>query len=149
MNKFILAALLALPLAALSQSRAAAGGDCCCHSCCSPTICCNVGFKFKCWCSCSCCCDDCGCNPCGGGGCGPWYAYWPYNAHFQTPAPTGYPGWPSGQGAMMYGSSCAYNYGPPSPAMALPAPAPMPYSAPTIQPCGYVPAQVPSYWYGR
>ena len=26
---------------------------------------------------------------------GPWYLYWPQDAHFQTPAPTGYPFWPS------------------------------------------------------
>jgi hypothetical protein len=38
-----------------------------------------------------------GCGSCGGcGGCnGPWYTYWPLEAHFQTPAPTGYPYWPS------------------------------------------------------
>lgn len=25
---------------------------------------------------------------------GPWYKYWPYEAHFMTPAPTGYPFYP-------------------------------------------------------
>lgn len=174
MKKFLLAALLALPLTALAQAPASAG-DCCC--CSSPTICCNFGFKFKCWGCCSCCCDDC-CKPCCGspcGGCGgccaPWYSYWPYDAHFQTPAPTGYPYWPAGQAPMMYGSPpCAYgapnygnpamaygapmygnpamayganSYGPPAPPMALPAP------PPTVQPCGYTPSSAPSYWYGR
>ncbi len=37
----------------------------------------------------------------GGGGmmpaqAGPWYLYWPMEAHFNAPAPTGYPYWPSG-----------------------------------------------------
>lgn len=37
----------------------------------------------------------------GGGGAmpaqaGPWYLYWPMEAHFVAPAPTGYPYWPSG-----------------------------------------------------
>jgi hypothetical protein len=34
-----------------------------------------------------------------GGGCqlGPWYQYWPYEAHFVVPAPTGYPYWPAPQ----------------------------------------------------
>jgi hypothetical protein len=29
---------------------------------------------------------------------GPWYLYWPLEAHFVAPAPTGYPYWPSPQG---------------------------------------------------
>jgi hypothetical protein len=28
---------------------------------------------------------------------GPWYLYWPLEAHFVAPAPTGYPYWPSPQ----------------------------------------------------
>lgn len=32
-----------------------------------------------------------GCRTC----LGPWYQYWPYEAHFVTPAPTGFPYWPS------------------------------------------------------
>src|SRR5437588_11366 len=28
---------------------------------------------------------------------GPWYSYWPYEAHFINPAPTGYPYWPAPQ----------------------------------------------------
>jgi hypothetical protein len=29
---------------------------------------------------------------------GPWYMYWPLEAHFVAPAPTGYPYWPPPQG---------------------------------------------------
>ena len=29
---------------------------------------------------------------------GPWYLYWPMEAHFQAPAPTGYPYWPAPMG---------------------------------------------------
>jgi hypothetical protein len=29
---------------------------------------------------------------------GPWYLYWPLEAHFVAPAPTGYPYWPSPMG---------------------------------------------------
>jgi hypothetical protein len=29
---------------------------------------------------------------------GPWYLYWPLEAHFVAPAPTGYPYWPPPQG---------------------------------------------------
>jgi hypothetical protein len=160
MRKFILAALLALPLVALHTERAAAWGCGCgdgCSMCCgTPTITANIGIKFKLFGGLSCCCDNCcgGCGGCGGGCCGgggmaaPWYSYWPYDAHFMTPAPTGYPNWPAGMGAMMYGSPCASAYGPPPPPMALPGPSP--YAAPaTVQPCGYTPAQAPSYWYGR
>lgn len=47
-----------------------------------------------------------GCPPGGGGGgapqpcpgvLGPWYLYWPYEAHFITPAHPQYPYWPSAQ----------------------------------------------------
>jgi hypothetical protein len=74
----------------------------------------------------------------GGGGCGctagPWYSYWPYEAHFQAPAPTGcFPYWPS-----------------PDAAAGLPAGGvvpPVAVSQPgTYQPVGY---QAPNYWYGR
>src|SRR5262245_39241751 len=38
-------------------------------------------------------------NQLGGGSlAGPWYLYWPLDAHFQTPAPTGYPFWPTPMG---------------------------------------------------
>src|SRR5262249_39693265 len=35
---------------------------------------------------------------------GPWYTYWPYNAHFQTPAPVGgWPYWPTSVAAVPSG----------------------------------------------
>src|SRR4051812_43602810 len=49
-------------------------------------------------------CGGCpgGGGPCGGvggggGQLGPWYSYWPLDAHFQTPALPQYPYWPSPQ----------------------------------------------------
>jgi hypothetical protein len=32
---------------------------------------------------------------------GPWYLYWPLEAHFVAPAPTGYPYWPQPQGLVV------------------------------------------------
>jgi hypothetical protein len=74
---------------------------------------------------------------CGGGGCGhhksplplfhkapvpafqaaPWYLYWPYNAHFQTPGPLAgapYFGPPYGGGALVnpFFPASPYGYGP-------------------------------------
>jgi hypothetical protein len=47
-------------------------------------------------------------GPCAGGNCNhgrrlpfmtyPWYVYWPYDAHFQTPAPIGAPHYPPHMG---------------------------------------------------
>src|SRR5215469_15761379 len=34
---------------------------------------------------------------------GPWYLYWPLEAHFVAPAPTGYPYWPAPQGILASG----------------------------------------------
>jgi len=163
MRKFILAALLALPLTAATNQQASAG------CCATPTFCFNMGFKWKAWACCSCCCDDChGCGHkkcCGGGGGGgaPWYAYWPYDGHFQTPAPTGYPYWPAPMTAGGYHAAANYsgpgpqgyaNHG--MPPMAQPMPyatqqmvQPMPYAPPAVQPVSYYPQQAPSYWYGR
>jgi len=189
MRKFILAALVALPLSIPAPQRASADDHACCFS--TPPIGLTVGFRFKlsggllikgppCCSGCSLGCG--GCGPCGGcGGCGrgscgpaaPWYAYWPQDAHFQTPAPTGYPYWPSPMSPMMGGHASSYapppamaygygygpppfamaygpSYGPPAPAMALPMAPAMNYAAPPmVQPCSYFPNQAPSYWYGR
>jgi hypothetical protein len=72
---------------------------------------------------------------------GPWYTYYPYQAHFQTPAPTGYPYWPGPQTsgpAPMFGGNYypaqQQNQGFSN------------YPVAPVQPCGY---QVPSYWYGQ
>jgi hypothetical protein len=126
MKKFILAALMALPLSILAQQRASADGCACCFS--TPPVGLTIGFRFKfsgglllkgppqCGgCGIGCCsnCGPCGgCGGCGGGCAAPWYTYWPQDAHFQSPAPTGYPYWPSGMGAMMDGH-CAAGYGAP------------------------------------
>jgi hypothetical protein len=106
---------------------------------------------------------------CAGGVLGPWYDYWPLEAHFQVPAPCAYPYWPPGQ-ALPNGQTAAIPppAGPsphaPAPMMTVPPPgpvglppgvAPSPdalkpanFHAPAVQPVGYY-APVPSYWYGR
>jgi hypothetical protein len=79
MKKLILAGLLVLPLLAL-PSRAQASGCCgCWHHPWSADV--GVNFYWH-------------CQP-PPAQCGPWYLYWPMEAHFQVPAPTGYPYWPS------------------------------------------------------
>jgi len=93
---------------------------------------------------------------------GPWYAYFPYDAHFQMPAPVGmYPNWPPmfPPGAPAWAPPGLPAPFPPPPTPVPPAPPPGPRTAPTnqalIQPVGYNPYgygygyQVPSYWYGR
>ena len=128
-------------LAALIVSVALPAATCQAHDNClsfgtSGTI--SYGFRIK----------ICGCfhwNPCGcsapsccGGGYGsgagfggaPWYSYWPLEAHFQVPAPTGYPFWPSPMSPMMNGPA-AYGYTPGA-----------------IQQTGYS-GPAPSYWYGN
>ena len=65
---------------------------------------------------------------------GPWYLYWPLEAHFVAPAPTGYPYWPGPMGLPpgSFGGPAyppgvavapAPGYAPP-PAAVVPAPAP-------------------------
>ena len=85
---------------------------------------------------------SCG-SSCGHRCLGPWYSYWPLEAHFQTPAPTGYPYWPSpmGMGGMQpqlpaYG----HHHGG--------APQAMPMLPGMHQQMGYF-QQAPSYWYGN
>jgi len=172
MRKFILAAVLTLPLTALGSQGAWAGG---CGDCCTPLyrVGISLGLVFRGWCGCdySCCKQSIGHGhggKCGGGGCGfpgtgPWYGYWPYTAHFQTPAPTGYPYWPS---PMTYHAAApaadpanAYAaaamgmpmeaYG--NAALAVPAGGNFggyPMNMAAIQPAGYYP-QAPAYWYPR
>lgn len=82
MKKFVLAALCGLALVAVSNERAAAEGG---RNFCINFGGCGIGF----WRGSSAyvgCGDCCGCPTLG-----PWYMYFPYEAHFQTPAPTGYP----------------------------------------------------------
>jgi hypothetical protein len=114
MKKFVLAAMLALGVAAISQQQASAwnpirlGVNLGCANY-SVTLCfdgpngCGIGS-----------CGGCSpCGPCGGGcgsgcgpcGAGPWYSYYPYPAYFQAPPPVGFPYWPSMNSMSM---GCAY-----------------------------------------
>ncbi|HZT81163.1 MAG TPA: hypothetical protein VFA26_13105 [Gemmataceae bacterium] len=67
---------------------------------------------------------------------GPWYSYWPLEAHFQTPAPTPYPYWPAPMNSP-YAGGAPINLKPTPPA-----------AAEFFQPVGYS-SQAPCYWYGR
>jgi hypothetical protein len=120
------------------------------------------------------CGGPCGCGPCGdcaapcGAGpchCFPWYLYWPYEAHFQVPAPTKFPFWPPPMTAgplagpafpMPAGPLVAPGYPAPAGPALPPAPnlLPRPLTGnpqppavpPPVQPIGYHPQQqVPSY----
>ena len=85
-------------------------------------------------------------GPCQTWGCqlGPWYQYFPYEAHFQSAAPIGFPYWPSPQ-----------TLPPPAPGRFQPPP-PTPDKQPQpasvqpsfFQPVGYA-TRAPSYWYER
>jgi hypothetical protein len=132
MKKFFLAAMLVLPLLA-APARAdgclfpfhVEGGV-------------NANFRI-----------NCGSNYGGGYQLGPWYHYWPLEAHFVTPAPTGFPYWPPPQALM------------PPPNPVLPPPQPKPNPGPDVKPVGYyyAPYQTyqpsirygpaPSYWYSN
>lgn len=107
------------------------------------------------------------CNPSVSCQLGPWYQYWPLEAHFITPAPCSYPYWPAPQtlpcvrpapppGAQAPGPLPAPVATPaqPAPTPTLPAPSPngpdLQLKPASFQPVGYYyypPA--PSYWYGR
>jgi len=83
---------------------------------------------------------------------GPWYQYWPLEAHFQTPAPVAYPYWSPPRQMLPPPTPQT----PPKAATYLQSPylqaAPTQnaanYAAPYHQPVGYF-YEVPSYWYGR
>lgn len=116
MKKLICTFVLALPLMAL-PTQAQAGGP--------LTV--SAGFSLKLWGSCS---KGPYCDPCCGYGypvqLGPWYSYWPYEAHFQTPAYPQFPYWPA---PMTSGIPAGYAN---------------PYQTPAGSYAG-----APSYWYGR
>jgi hypothetical protein len=176
MKKLFVAALLAGAALALDGSLARADGinfGYCSSS--SGSFSCN----FKAYCG-------SGCPPCGNGGgsgggyggavqLGPWYNYWPLEAHFQTPALPQYPYWPAPQAYFQGGYAPAQApsvYGPGF----LPSSAPFSYAGQGYQPYaapsgyagqGYQPyaapsgysgqgyanpyhtASYPAYWYGR
>jgi hypothetical protein len=70
------------------------------------------------------------------GNSGPWYLYWPYEAHLQTLAPMPFPYWPAAQAAPAAPSQRATaSYGGHS----------------GYQTVGYYyyPRTTPNYWYGR
>jgi hypothetical protein len=148
MKKFLWAALLALPILAVSPRDAAAGGGCWDLSgCWRLKICFASSVK--------CCYEPFCCSPGGGGGgggcyggdCsgqvpGPWYLYWPSagNPYVQT-APQAYPGW-----------TYDNNFQAPAPVYPFWPTAPRPYAASAYgtQYTNYQPANYyPSYWYGR
>jgi len=120
----------AAALAALFVAASSARAQCCNFTAATSGFCVpGMLFSFR---SFNPCCNyGNGFAPCGGasgGGLqqlGPWYLYWPLEAHFQTPAPTGYPYWPS--------------------AMSLPPGSPG-GPPPGLQPVGYQ-QQGPYYWY--
>ena len=127
MTKFIRAWLLALPLLVVPSSA---------HAwCCFPPVDVDAGAHFK---------MTVGGHQYGFGmaQAGPWYSYWPYEAHFMTPAPyAAYPYWPS---AAVTGNGNGVP--------ATPTPAPLPPAKGDATPAGYQPvgySQAPSYWYGR
>jgi hypothetical protein len=139
-------------LAALIVSVALPAAACHAHDNClsfgtSGTI--SYGFRIK---VCGCLhWNPCGCAPsccgtgCGGGGygAGPWYSYWPLEAHFQVPAPTGFPYWPSPMDSSVLPQQLpAYGYRPGA------APQAAPMMPGTHQQIGYY-QQAPSYWYGN
>lgn len=118
MKKLLFAALLALP--AFAASARADGCGCC-------------WFPWR---------IDAGVNVhcrvygpgdlAGGGQLGPWYQYWPLEAHFQTPAPTGYPYWPTPMTLPPGGAAGG-------------APAPGNFQPASYTPSGYG-APAPYYW---
>jgi hypothetical protein len=129
MTKLLRACLFALPLLALPSVAHAWPFDCC--GCPPWQVDAGINWHF-----------NARCGQYGlGAQAGPWYSYWPYEAHFQTPAPVNaFPFWPAtiaGRGTY------------PVPAGAVPTEAP---PAP-VQPSGFQPTRyqssVPSYWYGR
>lgn len=101
----------------------------------------------------------------GGGGMtqlGPWYQYWPHEAHFQAPPPLGasmpgptYMTLPPQFGQQGGGMPGAPIGGQPNWSAPQPTPVPPPQNNPntqrsSFQPVGYwVNGQAPAYWYGR
>jgi len=136
MKRFLWTALLALPFCAQS-----AQAQYCCAPSCPPwrlEFCaCGLSLNFF-----------------GGGGqtqLGPWYQYWPLDAHFQMPPPLGQA--TAGPSYM----TLAPQFSQPQVAWTPPAPAPIPATPsvaggqpPMYQPGGFhYPSAAPNYWYGR
>ncbi len=78
----------------------------------------------------------------------PWYLYWPYDAHFQTPAPVTGPwyGPPNcAGGANPYFPAAPRGYGAGGPGQGYGYPPPGGYAAPTPPPAGYGPPAPAGY----
>lgn len=82
---------------------------------------------------------------------GPWYQYWPLEAHFQTPAPQAYPYWPVSPQAAFPGlpqgapSGLPQGAPPGLPPFQPAASGPAQFHNPAVQPVGYQ-AGMPYYW---
>lgn len=86
--------------------------------------------------------------PAGGTQLGPWYNYWPMEAHFQTPAPPAYPYWPQGGAGGMGpgGPGGSGGSAPPSGPNVMAPAGPAQFHAAPVVPVGYQRYAVPSYW---
>ena len=137
MKKMILAGLLTAALLVVSSPARAAGWPCCPY---------KIDAGVKVWFNVN---PANGCCP----QAGPWYLYWPMEAHFVNPAPVPYPFWPS---QMSLPGMQPANGGMPPPAVVPPGqvpprmePVPPNNLKPSVyQPVGYF-GEAPSYWYGR
>jgi hypothetical protein len=149
MKRAFAAALVAVPLLAL-PARAhifQVLNSGCCGGCGPVNI--NAGLDFH--------CKVCAPGNFYGAPLGPWYNYWPLEAHFQTPAMPCYPYWPSPMalpGAAAAAGYCPYPAYPqvPVPGVA-PASGTLPAARP-LEPVGYQTGAQPSYqvpglWLGR
>jgi hypothetical protein len=77
---------------------------------------------------------------------GPWYLYWPLEAHFGPPAPTGYPFWPSN---MTLPPNGGHGHAMPPPGMMPPMQnPPVPMQQGNVQPVSYR-NPLPNYWYSK
>jgi hypothetical protein len=76
---------------------------------------------------------------------GPWYLYWPMEAHFQQPAPTGFPFWPGPMSLPgdSHGHASQYPSFVPQPTHVQAPVQPNP-----VRPVNYQ-TTMPSYWYPR
>jgi hypothetical protein len=130
MKKLLWTCLLALPFFAIPSPVQAWGSvsvQKTCYGCEQSSGTLNFGW----WCNGK--CGTCTCQA------GPWYSYWPYEAHFAAPAPTGcYPWWPGALGGV--GLEQGPAVAPAAPAAAI--------KQSSFQTVGFG-GQVPSYWYGR
>ena len=95
-----------------------------------------------------------------GANCGPWYLYWPLDAHFQTPGNPCYPFWPQPMGLPQTPGPYGPGVPPMPPVPAQPGeaprtpegtPAPPMQKVPEVKPIIYqIPIyQAPVYWYGH